>query len=112
MPTSGRSVLFGRRTTALTKSLELSGWGLTFPWLGDYYRTYPVTVQAEVTAALASPRDFESGPLLPRRDSAQHPERGFSVRDGAYLSARWPGDCHRFARDLVALFREKAPAAG
>jgi protease I len=34
------------------------------------------------------------------------PERlgiGFTVRDGNYLSARWPGDAHRFAGDLAAM---------
>ncbi len=75
----------------------------------DFEPREPVVlvVQAEVIAALASPEDFDSGPLLPRRDSVAHPERGFTVRDGAYLSARWPGDCHRFSRDLVALLRER-----
>ena len=27
----------------------------------------------------------------------------FVVRDGNYLSARWPGDVHRFAREFSAL---------
>jgi putative intracellular protease/amidase len=105
-PATGRSVLHGRRTTALTGRLELSAWLLTALWLGRYYRTYPRTVQAEVTRALRAPTDFAVGPLLPRRDSAAHPERGFVVRDGHYLSARWPGDCHRFARELLALLAE------
>ena len=100
-PESGRSVLYGRRTTALPARLELGAWTLTRAWLGSYYRTYRETVQAEVTAALASPDDFLTGPLLPRRDSASAPHRGFSVRDGSYISARWPGDCHRFAGELV-----------
>ena len=110
----GRSVLFGRRTTALTKSLELTAWALTVAWLGSYYRTYPVTVQAEVSAALARPEDFESGPLAVRRDSAEHLERGFTLRDGNYLSARWPGDAHRFAADYAGMLEsmerpKKAP---
>jgi len=25
------------------------------------------------------------------------------VRDGNYLSARWPGDAHRFAHELAAM---------
>ena len=54
-----------------------------------------------MTAALASPDDFLAGPRLPIRDSAAAPHRGFSVRDGNYVSARWPGDCHRFAGELV-----------
>jgi putative intracellular protease/amidase len=100
-PATGRSVLHGRRTTALTAALELGGWAMTRLWLGDYYRTYPTTVQAEVTAALAAPSDFQPGPRVTLRDSPNHLSRGFTVKDGNYLSARWPGDCHRLAADYV-----------
>ena len=100
---SGRSVLHGRRTTALTRDLELTAWALTALWLGNYYRTYPTTVQAEVTAALARPEDFIHGPVAIRRDSPAHPDRGFVVRDGTYLSARWPGDAHLFAREFAGM---------
>jgi hypothetical protein len=74
---------------------------MTKPFLGDYYRTYPRTVQDEVEAALASPKDFDAGPLVPRRDDEKHP--GFVMRDRSYVSARWPGDCHAFARACVEL---------
>jgi protease I len=100
---SGRSVLHGRKTTALTRNLELTAWALTATWLGNYYRTYPETVQSEVTHALARGPDFEKGPLALRRDSPTNPEWGFTVRDGNYLSARWPGDAHRFAVDYANL---------
>lgn len=99
----GRSVLHGRRTTGLTRRLELTGWALTALWLGNYYRTYPETVEAEVKAALASPGDFLRGPMPMRRDDATHLQRGFTVRDGRYLSARWPGDVHRFAHEYAAM---------
>lgn len=99
----GKSVLHGRRTTALTRTLELTGWLMT-PWLGRYYRTYPVTVQEEVSAALASPADFVAGPPALLRDSPAHLGRGFTVRDGNYLSARWPGDAHRFAKEFADMF--------
>lgn len=110
VPSTGKSVLHGRRTTALTRTMELSAWLITAPVLGRYYRTYPVTVQDEVTAALAVAGDFEAGPLLPVRDSHDCPERGFVVRDGNYLSARWPGDCHRFARDLAGMLAARGAA--
>jgi len=110
-PATGRSVLYGRKTTALTAMLELSGWLITAPFLGSYYRTYKQTVQAEVTAALASKRDFLTGPPLPVRDSPGAPQRGFAVRDGNYVSARWPGDCHRFSAELVGVVRSTTPAA-
>ena len=100
-PATGRSVLYGRQTTALTAALELGGWALTRLWLGNYYRTYPTTVQAEVTAALKLPDDFQAGPRVTLRDSPNHLGRGFTVSDGNYLSARWPGDCHRLASEYV-----------
>ncbi len=99
----GRSVLYGRQTTALTRNLELTAWALTAAWLGNYYRTYSETVQSEVTHALARRSDFKKGPLALRRDSPAHPEWGFTVRDGNYLSARWPGDAHRFAVEYADL---------
>jgi len=99
----GRSVLFGRRTTALTEQMEMSAWWLTRAWMADYYRTYPETVQAEVTRALAQAVDFEVGPTSLRRDAPDRLDLGFVVRDGNYLSARWPGDAHRFAEEFAKL---------
>jgi len=99
----GRPVLHGRKTTALLQRQELLAWNLTRAWLGDYYRTYPQTVEAEATAALATPSDFVAGPLPLWRDSPGNLRPGFTLRDGNYLSARWPGDAHRFAHDYCAL---------
>lgn len=113
-PDTGRSVLHGRKVTALLASkMELMAWILTAPWLGRYYRTYSQTVESEVKTALASPEDFSCGPLLPIRDSSTHPQRGFVVRDGNLLTARWPGDSHRFAAEwvnIVTLARTIGPA--
>jgi protease I len=71
--------------------------------MGDYYRTYPVTVEAEVTAALNDPGDFFTGPRSLFRDSPSHIGRGFIVRDGSYLSARWPGDIHRYIIEMMQM---------
>ncbi|MDP9510006.1 type 1 glutamine amidotransferase domain-containing protein [Pseudomonas protegens] len=110
-PDSGRSVLYGRKVTALLAGpMELAAWIVTAPWLGRYYRTYDCSVEQEIKQVLASPADFLSGPWLPRRDSAQHPERGFVVRDRNLLTARWPGDCHRFAEEWVNLLQEARQA--
>ncbi|MEI9984061.1 MAG: type 1 glutamine amidotransferase domain-containing protein [Aliidongia sp.] len=99
---SGRSVLHGRRTTSLLRSQEILAWTLTRLWLGDYYRTYPQTVEDEVIAALADKTDFERGPNSFSRDTPERPD-GFAVIDGSYVSARWPGDAHRFSVALGAL---------
>ena len=60
----GKSVLYGKKTTALTKQMELIARRLTRLYLGDYYRTYPTTIEDEVGSALARPEDFITGPLL------------------------------------------------
>jgi hypothetical protein len=73
--------------------------------LGRYYRTYPAYVEDEVRAALLDPeRQFERGPFtLGTRDSAEDPRPAFVVRDGRYVSARWPGDVYLFAREFMEL---------
>ena len=123
--TDGRSVLYGRRTTGLTWALEKSAWSLTRItrfWDPDYYRTYRETsdqptgymsVQQEVSRVLADPGDFldvpKDAPHYRRktsglaRDSDSDDTPAFAVRDGNYLSARWPGDVHRFAREFAAM---------
>ena len=102
MAATGKSVLHGRKTTALLRTQELVAWNLTRFYLGDYYRTYPTTVEDEVTAALARPEDFQHGPLSIARDTPERPN-GFSVVDGRYVSARWPGDAHGFSRAFAAV---------
>lgn len=119
---SGKSVLFGRRTSALTWVLEKKAWStarITRYWDPHYYRTYReapgqpdgyMSVQQEVTRALATPTDFldvpRDAPDYRRktnglaRDSERDASPAFVVREGNYLSARWPGDVHRFARSF------------
>ncbi len=109
---SGESVLFHKKTTALLERQELLAWRLTKGSLGEYYRTYPQTVEAEVKAALKEASQFQSGPLPILRDSPKSDFWGYAVRDGNYVSARWPGDTHTFARLLLKVIREGAKAHG
>ncbi|WP_280669791.1 type 1 glutamine amidotransferase domain-containing protein [Kitasatospora sp. MAP12-44] len=103
-PATGRSLLYGRRTTCLPGYMERSAYLATAWRLGRYYRTYPAYVETEVRAALAAEGDFERGPLtLSRRGTATDDTGAFTVLDGRYLSARWPGDAYLFARRLVEL---------
>jgi putative intracellular protease/amidase len=119
-PNTGRSVLYGRRTTALTWQLERRAWSVarrTRFWDPSYYRTYSeepgqpegyMSVQQEATRALARPEDFVDVPPDAAdyrlktsgraRDSATDSRPAWVVRDGSYTSARWPGDVHTFAR--------------
>jgi putative intracellular protease/amidase len=133
-PATGHSVLYGRRTTALTWSLEQKAWGLarwTRFWDANYYRTYTeeqaqpwgyMSVQQEVTRALADPSDFadveRDTPDRRRktsgraRDTAEDTRPAWVVSDGTYVSARWPGDAHTFARTLAGVLGEPAGGAG
>jgi len=101
----GRSVLFGRKTTALLATQEISAWLLTCLWLGNYYRTYPQTVEAEVKSVLAAEQDFIKGPTPLFRDSLKNLSNGFVVQDENYLSARWPGDAHIFGKRFLQLLK-------
>ena len=126
-PATGHSVLYGHRTTALTWALERTAWRLsriTRFWDPNYYRTYReqpgqpsgyMSVQSEVTRALKNPADFcdvERGSPHYRiktsgmaRDTANESRPAFVVDDGAYVSARWPGDTHTFANVLSQKLR-------
>ena len=117
---SNRSVLYGRKTTALTWKLEQTAWNLTkyFArfWDPDYYRTYMekagdpsgyMSVEHEVTRSLESPEDFVDVPPEDAnyklktsgtsRDSMDDNRAAWVVADGNYISARWPGDAHTLA---------------
>jgi putative intracellular protease/amidase len=128
-PATGRSVLHGRRTTALTWQLERTAWRVgrrTRLWDPDYYRTYTeqpgepagyMSVQQEVCRSLARPEDFldvPPGSIDYRlktsgrtRDTVDDPRPAWVVRDGNYISGRWPGDVHSFARTFAEVLSEQ-----
>ncbi len=70
-----------------------------------------MSVQQEVTRALADPADFKDvtkgTPDWRRkssgraRDTLTDARPAFVVRDGAYVSARWPGDAFTFAQTFA-----------
>jgi putative intracellular protease/amidase len=128
---TGRSVLHGYQTTALTWAFERSAWSvarITRFWDPHYYRTYLeqdgqpkgfMSVQQEVTRALARAEDFldvpTSDPNYRRktsglvRDSMDDATPAFVVKDRNYVSARWPGDAYTFAKTFAGIL--KLPAA-
>ncbi len=126
---TGRSVLFGKRTTALTWDLERSAWMLARYaarcWDPAYYRTYMESgedppghwsVESEVKRALETPDDFLQVPRGTAdyrrktngmaRDRSDDSRPAWVVRDGNYISGRWPGDVHTFAKEFAALLTE------
>jgi protease I len=94
------------KTTGLTRVQEQAAIVLTAPFMGDHYKTFPITVQQEVSAALAKPSDFQTGPAFTRFGTQVHPDRGFIVQDRNYVSARWPGDAWKFANAFKALLAD------
>ncbi len=97
---TGKSVLWNKRTTSLTKIQERTAYWLTAWKLGRYYRTYPAYVEDEVKSLLANPaQQFQRGPIsLTQRDTQENNEPAFVVVDDNYVSARWPGDAYTFVR--------------
>ena len=130
---SGRSVLFGRKTTALTWRQERTASALAHVcrfWDRNYYRTYLekpgqpagyMSVQQGVARALASPDDFiDVPPTDPdfwrktsglSRDTMKEQRSAWVVRDRNYVSARWPGDAHAFAKTFAGVLQEQAATA-
>jgi len=124
---TGCSVLHGYHTTALTWAFENSAWSVarfTRFWDPNYYRTYLeqkdqpkgfMSVEREVTRALARAEDFRdvprSDPNFRRktsglvRDTIDDETPAFVVRDRHYVSARWPGDAHTFAKVFAGLLK-------
>jgi putative intracellular protease/amidase len=124
---TGRSVLHGYQTTALTWAFESSAWSvarITRFWDPNYYRTYLeqkdqpkgfMSVQQEVTRALERPEDFRDVPKSDsqyrrktsglERDSMDNATPAFVVRDRNYVSARWPGDAHTFAKIFASMLK-------
>lgn len=96
-PETGRSILFGSKVTALTKDLEMTGYGLTFWLLGRRYRTYDCYIADEVRAVLKDPDDFKVGKamLIP-----------FVVRDGNLITSRWPFDAIKYSLGFAKIVEE------
>jgi len=129
-PTTKKSVLFGKKTTALTWALESSAWSLTkyFArfWDANYYRTYIEKpnepkgywgVEQEIKRSLKSADDFLDVPKSINhykfktsgiiRDKINNSKAAWIVQDGHYISARWPGDIHTMTLAFIALFNNK-----
>ena len=74
-----------------------------------------MSVQQEVTRTLARPEDFcdvpREDPLYRRktsglaRDTMDDETPAFVVHDRNYVSARWPGDAHTFAKTFAAMLK-------
>ena len=106
-----RNVEVGRAAAELAKA--------TGRPIGYYEEPMPgepagyMSVQGEVGRALASPADFldvpRDAPDFWRKTSGLHRDTpddsrpAWVVRDGNYVSGRWPGDMHELMRRFIEL---------
>lgn len=92
-PATGKSIVYNKMITGLTKKLERLAYYLTFWKLGKYYRTYPCYVQDEVKACLIDGNNFKTG---------GNQFKPFVCVDGNLVTARWPKDAYLFAQTLIS----------
>ncbi|MDQ7048385.1 MAG: type 1 glutamine amidotransferase domain-containing protein [Enterobacterales bacterium] len=108
-PKTEQSILYQRKTTGLLRKQERLAYHLTRWWKGDYFLTYPATnVEDEVKSLLENYDQFVKGPQPLFRDNENNTKRGFCLRDGNYLSARWPGDIHCFSQAFLQLLEQQS----
>lgn len=101
-PRTGRSVLADRRTTSLTKSMERTAFWATACASGATTGPIPRTWRTKSWRPSMHPDSSPADRGL-RRDDADSDTTGFTVTDGNYISARWPGDAYTFARRFCEL---------
>jgi putative intracellular protease/amidase len=106
---TGLSVLNGKKTTAVTSFMEKIGWYLSKHWLGDYYRIHPKTAQEEISEAQGSNKLFCTGRwrIFPMQYTKKLIYMQFVVKEGNYISARWPGDMHLYAQEYLKMIQKK-----
>jgi putative intracellular protease/amidase len=92
-PSTGKSVVYTRKLTGLTKFLERLAYYITFWKLGKYYRTYPCYVQDEVKDCLIDKKNFKTG---------GNQFKPYVCVDGNLVTARWPKDVYLFAEILIS----------
>jgi len=91
-PQTGRSVLYGRKVTALPKSLDRLAY-LLDKWLVKHgYIMYSSCVADEVRGCLERPEDFSPGPGL---------LGPYVASDDNLITARWYMDAELFAKCFV-----------
>lgn len=90
-PETGKSIIYNKKMTALTKFLEGIAYYLTFWKHGNYYRTYPEYVEDEMKRNLIEKSNFKTG----------FPFKPMVVEDGNLITARWPLDVYLYTKTLI-----------
>ena len=109
-PATGRSVLAGRRTTCLPKSMERSAF-FVYRVAARPLLPHLPRLRRRTRSSLRSttPRDFDRGPpRRPPRHGRRRRARPSWSRTAHYVSARWPGDAYLFARRFIDRLQPRA----
>lgn len=116
-PRTGKSVLFDKKTSGTPKYMERAA-RVGFHLAGrdrvyDVYETtkaHPVWAEDEIKSVLKNPKQYKGDELHTvtlQKGTLASDRHTLVVRDGNYVSARWPGDSFAFGKGFVALLREK-----
>jgi putative intracellular protease/amidase len=97
-PSTGKSIVYNKKLTGLTKFLERIAYYITFWKLGKYYRTYSCYVQDEVKQNLIDAHNFKTG---------GNQFKPYVCVDENLVTARWPKDAYLFTETLIAKLEEK-----
>lgn len=125
-PETNKSIIYGRKCTALTWDLEQKAnkiANILRYWDKNYYRTYKEnknqnygfnSVEAEIKRLIGK-ENFINVPKNSNnyfiktagifRDNENDFTPSFIVKDENILSARWPGDVHAFANEFVKIIK-------
>jgi putative intracellular protease/amidase len=97
-PRTGRSILYGRKLTALPRRLDMAAYKLDSWLTRQGYIMYPKCVEDEVRDCLAEAEDFSVGrnPLSPH-----------IVTDGNLVTARWYGEAEEFALQFADALEQR-----
>lgn len=126
---TGKSIAFQRKLTGLTWEMEEKAWcvnKIVRFWDRNYYRTYVETsgqsygymgVEQEMKRLLGGEEYFQNvdkcDPDFRKKTDGMHRDSpsdfscSFVVRDGNFISSRWPGDCHALAVEIIQATAEK-----
>jgi putative intracellular protease/amidase len=97
-PQTGRSLLYGRKVTALPRSLDRTGYLLDSWLLHRGYLMYSCCVAEEVRNCLERPEDFSDGRsiFVP-----------YVVSDGNLITSRWYLDAELFSERFAGALQER-----
>jgi len=105
-PSTGKSILFQRKSSVLPKYMERAAFFVTAWKLGRYYRTYSKYVEDELCEVMENPKtQYDSGTrnLLGNLDK----KYASVCVDKNYVSARWPGDAYLYSNTILEKLNNK-----